>query len=316
MTYTVAVGADLQDVVQTAYTKQVKFSYDANLFFHNFAQMERWKGGEGSDPKSNAVVFTIYSNLTAISSALSDEYSDATAVAPSDSQKTITMAEYGNVVSRTTKLNITSFDNVDLSIAKLVGKNMADSQDILARAAFDAQTGANYVSYANSGTKATIEASDTCSATWVRKIYNKLARQNVPKINGFYMAILHPDVIYDLKAATGSGAFRTPKEYADPDDIYTGELGEFEGFRFLNTTNAKLEADAGSGAVDVYSSYFFGEDPIGYALGLDPHMRITGPFDNLGRVLNIGWYGIFGYGELRPYNLHKLFSASAVGDNS
>jgi hypothetical protein len=64
--------------------------------------------------------------------------------------------------------------------------------------------------------------------------------------------------------------------------------------------------------VDVYSSYFLGYQGIAYAEGMKPDIRITGPFDNLGRTLNVGWYALAGFGELRPEALHKLFSASSL----
>ena len=64
--------------------------------------------------------------------------------------------------------------------------------------------------------------------------------------------------------------------------------------------------------MDVYTSYFLGYQAIAYAEGLKPDIRITGPFDNLGRTLNVGWYALAGFGELRPEALHKLFSASSL----
>lgn len=55
---------------------------------------------------------------------------------------------------------------------------------------------------------------------------------------------------------------------------------------------------------------------VAYAEGVKPELRITGPFDNLGRTLNFGWYALAGFGELRPEAMHKFFSASSVGENS
>jgi len=316
--YTVSSGAPLADVVQTAYSRATELAFQPNLYFAQFGQLKTWRGADRNPMPGDQVTFTIYDNLSAATSELSDEYSDVTRVPMAETQKTVALKEYGNVVTLTNKLRLTAFDDIDLAAARVVGLNMANSVDQITRVAFDAQAGASYCSYANSGAKANIEADDVITAEWVRKVFNKLDRANVPKLDGgFYIAILHPDVIFDLRNESGStGTWRAVKEYADPSQIYNGEVGEFEGFRVISSTNANLEADAGSANVDVYTGYFFGYQAVAYAEGIRPHLRITGPFDNLGRTVNVGWYGLFGFGELRPEALHKFFSASSIGDNS
>jgi N4-gp56 family major capsid protein len=315
--YTVSEGAALEDVVRAAYSKATELAFQPNLYFAQFAQEKRWDAKRGDPMPGDQVVFTIYNNLAAATSELSDEYSDVTRAPITDVQKTVSLKEYGNVVTVTNKLRATAFDNIDLTAGRVVGANMANSIDLIARAAFDAQTGGAYNSVKSGKDKEHLTDSDTLAAADLRKMYNKLDRANVPKLDGgFYAAILHPDVVFDLRNETGTGTWRAPREYADSDEIYNGEIGEFEGFRIVSSTNAAIEADAGSGAVDVYASYFFGYQAVAYALGAAPALRITGPFDNLGRTLNFGWYALVGFGELRPDALHKFFSASSVGANS
>jgi N4-gp56 family major capsid protein len=155
------------------------------------------------------------------------------------------------------------------------------------------------------------------TAAQVRYARNRLARNNVLKPDGtYYIAVIHPDTAYDLRAETGSGAWRAPKEYTDPQNIYNGEIGEFEGFRFVETTNAALTSDGASGSVDLYTCYFLGYQAVGYAEGIAPAMDLSGPFDALQRLMNIYWYGLFGFGELRRESLFKLYCSSSVGANS
>lgn len=315
--YTVSSGAPLEDVVRTAYSRATELAFGPNLYFAQFAQQKKWDVRRGDPMPGDQVVFTIYGNLAAATGELSDEYSDVTRVPMSETQKTVALKEYGNVVTLTSKLRVTSLDNVDLSAARVVGANMGDSIDLVARAAFDAQTGADYVTVSGGKAKGALEATDTITAADFRTMYNKLDRADVPRLDGgFYVAVLHPDVAHDLRAETGAGSWRAPREYAEPGAVFNGEIGEFEGFRVVTTTNASVEADAGSGTVDVYSSYFLGYQAVAYAEGVAPELRITGPFDNLGRTLNFGWYALAGFGELRPEALHKFFSASSVGENS
>jgi len=316
--YTVSSGAPLEDVVRTAYSRATELAFQPNLYFSQFAQGKTWDVRRGDPMPGDTVAFTIYDNLSPATSELSDEYSDVTRVPMAETQKSISLKEYGNVVTLTNKLRVTSFDNIDLAAARVVGHNMASSIDLISRAAFDAQVGANYVTFAGGGSAGDVGSSDIITAELVRKIYNKLERANVPKIEGgCYVAILHPDVIFDLRnegygTAANAGTWRAPREYAAPENIFNGEVGEFEGFRIVSTSNARIQAGAGSGSEDVYTSYFLGYQAVAYAEGLKPDIRITGPFDNLGRTLNVGWYALAGFGELRPEALHKLFSASSL----
>jgi N4-gp56 family major capsid protein len=317
--YTVSSGTPLEDVVQTAYSKATELAFQPNLYFAQFAQGKKWDVRRGDPIPGDTVMFTIYDNLAPATTELSDEYSDVTRVPMGETQKSIALKEYGNVVTLTNKLRVLAFDNIDLAAARVVGHNMAVSIDLIARAAYDAQVGSDYVTYADGGGSAGgIGSGDVITAELVRKIYNKLERANVPKLSGgFYVAVLHPDVIFDLRnegygTAANAGTWRAPREYTAPDAIFNGEVGEFEGFRIVSTSNARIQAGAGSGSIDVYTSCFLGYQAIAYAEGLKPDIRITGPFDNLGRTLNVGWYALAGFGELRPEALHKLFSASSL----
>jgi N4-gp56 family major capsid protein len=175
------------------------------------------------------------------------------------------------------------------------------------------------VTYVGGGTQPSdITSDDIITAEYLRKAYVKLERANVPKFDGgFYIAVLHPDVIYDLKSEgygtpNNVGTWRAPREYCDPEELYNGEIGSFEGFRIISSSNARIQESAGGDGCDVYTSYFLGYQAVAYAEGQKPGLRLTGPMDNLGRTLNIGWYGLFGFGELRPDALHKVFSASSV----
>lgn len=317
--YTVSSGAPLEDVVQTAYSKATELAFQPNLYFAQFAQGKKWDVRRGDPMPGDTVTFTIYNNLSPATTELSDEYSDVTRVPMTETQKSIALKEYGNVVTLTNKLRITAFDNIDLAAARVVGNNMGVSIDFISRAAYDAQIGSSYVTYAGGGSTPTgIGPSDMVTAELMRKIYNKLERANVPKLEGgFYVAVLHPDVIFDLRnegygTAANTGTWRAPREYVSPEQIFNGEVGEFEGFRIISTSNARIQTGAGSGGTNVYTSYFLGYQAIAYAEGVKPDIRITGPFDNLGRTLNVGWYALIGFGELRPEALHKLFSASSV----
>lgn len=73
----------------------------------------------------------------------------------------------------------------------------------------------------------------------IQRAVAKLRAQNAPTINGKYVGIIHPYVAYDL--------MRDPEwvdahKYAQPENLYEGEIGELAGVRFVQTTEAKIYA--------------------------------------------------------------------------
>ena len=306
----------LTGLVATAYSKAVEFSFQPRLYFAQFAQSKSWSIRDRDPAPGDKVRFTIYSAMDAATGTLS-ETGDPTAVTMAKSGKEVTMYEYGTRITTTRKIRALSFANIDLSAARLVGDNMGHSVDLIAREAYDGHTGSSYIKYASGSNATAVLATSTLSAALVRYAFNRLSRSNVLKPDGrFYVAIVHPDASYDLRAETGAGAWRTPKEYVDPTGIYNGEIGEFEGFRFVESSNAKVESDGASGTIDLYTNYFLGWQAVGYAEGIPPAMGMSAPFDAMQRLLNVYWYALVGFGEVRRESLFKVFSASSIGANS
>jgi len=77
----------------------------------------------------SSVVFSIYSDLSAATSTLT-ETSDVSSIALGNpSQVTVTLQEYGSAVTTTKKLSLTSFNDVDSALADIIAYNAADSID-------------------------------------------------------------------------------------------------------------------------------------------------------------------------------------------
>ncbi len=200
-------SSTLTGLVKTAYSKAVEFAFQPQLYFAQFAQSKRWSVSEKDPAPGNAVAFTIFNSLTAATGALG-ETTDPTAETMGKTQRTVTMYEYGKLVTTTRKLRMTSFANIDLSAARVVGDNMGNSVDLIARAAYDSCTNSTYVKYASGSAATAVLSTSKLTAALVRYARNRLARGNVIKPDGrFYVAIIHPDVAYDLRAETGAAAF-------------------------------------------------------------------------------------------------------------
>lgn len=96
------------------------------------------------------------------------------------------------------------------------------------------------------------------AATWLKKC-------RAPKINGKYVAIIHPSVAFDLRESEG---WIEAHKYAATTEIFNGEIGELHGVRFVESDRACVTEQSLSGGKGmVYTSVFLGKDA--YAV-IDP----------------------------------------------
>ena len=307
-------------VDQAAFDRLAYFALRSELLFDAVADVQPVQQAM----PGSSVTFTIFNDLAEATSTL-DEVTDVTAVAMSDSQVSVTLAEYGNAVATTAKLRGTSFLDVDTVAANVIGYNAGSSLDTIVKTVL--QAGSN-VAYATGGatdptSRATVAAEDVIAADDIRKVTAQLRGANVPTFNGLYMGFIHPDVSYDLRSETGAAAWRDPHVYVDTDMIYNGEIGAFEGVRFVETPRAPLFADEGaSSTVDVYGTLVMGRQALAKAHsitdGNGPLPKIVrGPItDTLERFQPIGWYWLGGYGRFREASLRRIESSSSIGANS
>jgi N4-gp56 family major capsid protein len=139
--------------------------------------------------------------------------------------------------------------------------------------------------------------------------------------------MIHPDVSYDFRSATDAAAWRTPANNVNPQGIYNGEIGTFEGVRFVESPRAPLFADASNnsgsaGNIDVYGTLIMGRQALakgislGGEYGAQPTMVYGTVTDLLQRFRPVGWKHFVGYAVFRQEALRRIESASSIGANS
>lgn len=306
---------------QTAYDRMAYFALRPELYFDRVADV----GTTRQTMPGSAVVFSIQSDLAAATATLNESV-DVDALALANTQVTLTLLEKGNAVVTTAKLRLTSFVEIDPIVANVVGYNAGLSIDTIAA---DVLASGTNVRYATGGTtdptaRNTVEIGDTLTAWDVRRALADLRGANVPTIGGNYVAYIHPDVSFDLRGETGAAAWRDPHTYSQPTEIWNGEVGVFEGFRFIETPRAPVFADAGSSTTltDVYRTMFLGRQALAKAYstgegnGALPKV-IMGPVtDKLRRFVPVGWYWFGAYGIFRQAALRAVESSSSIGTNA
>jgi N4-gp56 family major capsid protein len=322
--YAAETGTANLSVDQTAFEKLAYFALRDEMYFDQFADVQ---ATNATNPGAT-VTFTIFQDLAPATTELG-EAEDVTPVAMTDSQVSVVLKEYGNATVTTAKLRATSFLPVDPVAANAVGYNAGISVDTIARAAVQA---GNNVIYATGGavaptSRTTINSDDTLSANDVRRAVAQLRKANVPTFNGSYVSVIHPDVSYDFRSDTDAAAWRTPANYVNPEGIYNGEIGLFEGVRFIEAPRAPLFADASdnsgsAGTIDVYGTLIMGRQALakgislGGEYGAQPTMVYGTVTDLLQRFRPVGWKHFVGYGVFRQEALRRIESASSIGANS
>jgi N4-gp56 family major capsid protein len=313
MTTTDGAGTFGGDTVKQVFNRAALDAFRAANVFRAVADV---KWDESDDPMpGNPITFTIVTAIAPATSAISETV-EPTPGNISDTQKTITLAEYGNAVKPSKKFKLTSFLNLDTAIPREIGAHMEESVDIIARDVLNAGTNVLYAGAASS--RATVAATHNLTANNVRRARAFLAGKNAPPPPGSqdYVAFIHPDINYDLQAESGQQAWSAPHVYSDPAAMYSGEIGRLSGVRFVENANSRNFVNAGVGStVDVYVTLFCGMQALGEAVGESQHVVIAGPFDDLQRFVSIGWYAMLGYGRIREDSLVRYEAASSIGTN-
>ena len=167
--------------------------------------------------------------------------------------------QHGDYVTITDRLSREAFDNVVVGATEEMGAAMGETYETLTR---NIIVGGNSVMYCPNGNTEITKRSDITSACIltpdvVNRAQTWLKKNKAPKINGSYVAIIHPSVAYDLR---NSNEWKEYHKYNDVAPIFKGEIGELHGVRFIEATNAKIWKD---GDTAVYATLFLGAKAFG-----------------------------------------------------
>lgn len=184
------------------------------------------------------------------------------------SNLTDTVDQYGTYVSVSDMLELTAIDPVILEAQTELSASAGRTQDELVRN--DLMTGTNvlYAQKVSGGalvdvsTRAGLDATAKLTPDTINRAVTTLKKLNAPTINGDYVAIIHPSVAYDLRA---SAEWLDVHKYAQPNEIYNGEIGKLHGVRFIESTQAKI-FKGGSGdpsGLAVYATLVLGKEAFG-----------------------------------------------------
>ena len=317
------VGSNL---VTMAYDKLVEINLRAIPQFRAVA--DKKVGNPTHDGSS--IRFQIFNDIadTTVAGATLAETVDPDAVAiPATTTVDVSQVELGRVVIPTRKLSLMSLTDVDPWVANAVSFNMAKTLDNGVAAVLDAGSNifrlsggtkalsSTYEGVGTAAAKTAIQAADTITAAAIRSTVTKMRAANVlPRFGAYYVSYIHPEVSSDLRTETGNNIWRTPHDYQDISTLQAGELGSWEGVRFIETPNmTNTQSGSGSGASQtrVYNTYVLGAQALAEAVWKEPGIEFGNVVDKLNRFRPVGWHGILNWGLFRSAALCRIESAAS-----
>ena len=182
---------------------------------------------------------------------------------------TASLEQYGLFVAISDLLELHAIDPVLLGATEELGASAGDTKDVLIRNVL--QTGTNVMfcdTVDETGTRTAVTGyaqmkadNNRLTPDMVHKAVTWLKKTKTPKINGKYVAIVHPSVTYDIR---NDKAWIETHKYSATTEIFNGEIGELHGCRFVESHNAKItEQTLSGGSGMVYTTIFLGKDAYG-----------------------------------------------------
>jgi N4-gp56 family major capsid protein len=258
----------------------------------------------------SSVVFSIYSDLSAVTSTLVETADVSSIALGNPSQVTVTLQEFGSAVTTTKKLNLTSFNDVDAALANIIAYNAADSIDQVVASVLTSGSNAIYAGTTATSTDS-IAAADTITVANIREAVVQLrTNKALPRIGELYAAYLHPRQSADLRAETGTGGFQELSKYVDRTPFVAGAVGVIEGAFVVETPRVPFAANDDS--VNVYKAVIAGREALAEAMAQDITTVIGPEIDALRRFRTIGWYYFGGFNRLREAALYRIESAASI----
>lgn len=190
-------------------------------------------------------------------------------VTPDGRKLTVTSIEaevhqYGDYVALSDVLDLTAIDNNVLEATKAIGNQAGLTLDTITRNILQAGTNVQYCPKVGaSGTTAVTSRADidaTCKLTVdeIKKAVATLKANNVPKISGSYVAIIHPYAAYDLMSDPN---WEEMHKYTSAENMYEGEIGRIAGVRFVESSEALIVKTSTNPAV--FCTLVLGENAYG-----------------------------------------------------
>ncbi|WP_130837186.1 N4-gp56 family major capsid protein [Lachnoclostridium sp. Marseille-P6806] len=232
------------------------------------------------------------------------------------------LSQYGDYTTVSDLLELRAIDPIIGKVTEEHGAQAGDTIDTVIRNVVVAGTNVFYAPSIAAGgaeTPVTIrnDVTNLCKITpkLIDQIFTFLKKMKAPTIDGKYVAIIHPSVAYDLRESDG---WMEVHKYAQPEQIFNGEIGMLHNVRFIENTETKIWTNS-HGAV--YATMFFGKNAYGIVEPSAETMEVivkprgsAGTSDPLNQRSTIGWKATTAAKILYEERMVRLESGSFFSD--
>lgn len=247
------------------------------------------------------------------------EATNPSAVEMSTTTVSATVAEYGNYTKVGSLYSMTSIDEGLKEHVAVHAQNAGETIDTLIR---DELAGGGTEQIVNGKALTAVLAADIIDGAEIRKAVRNLFLAKAPRFeDGLYKSIIPTSIVHDLR---GDSEWLDAYKYTDASNLRNGDVGTLHGVRFIETNNEVLTADAGSGNVDIYTTFVFGKHAYGVvdlAGQSGERIIVKNPTDSdtsnpLNMFSTVGWKAFFAVKVLNSAWLIEIKSASSAGANA
>ena len=282
---------DLSPEMKTFYDKNLIRLAEPELVHDQFGQKRPIPGGNGKTiefRKFNALPSVPSDRILSEGITPNGQFYGVTAI-------TATIEQYGGYITLSDMLNLTAYDNNMQEVMKLLASQAGQVSDKITRDILAEGTNVSYAGAATGRVDDTgvvgLTSADVLTIEDIKKAVRKLKRVNAKTINGNFVAIVHPDVAYDLM---NDSEWIDANQYAGSTAIFNGEIGKMYGVRFVETTMAKIWVT--TGGLPVYGTLVLAENAFGVTSinngGIETIVKQLGSggtADPLNQRSTVGW---------------------------
>ena len=246
------------NVLQTWLNRKTLEVFEPNLYFYKLGEKPMVQSGYNTiswakfDQIASSSVTT--GTTSTDGNTPSDTAFNATVVTASPTQYRIVVSLADMVV----EMNVIGFLE---GAARAVGDAMARKIDAVIQTEIMAGSNVYYANGTTTGNRTSLAATDVLTAAYLNKACAKLESGDAPKIDGMYVAVIHPYQLYDLRAATAAGSWLDQSKYATPDKLFKGEIGALFGVRVVVSSHVQTF----SSSTTVYPALVLGKGAYGVA---------------------------------------------------
>ena len=289
--------------------------------FHANTQFMQFGRKEGAVQGTNSYSFySVDAIATTVAGATLTEGTTPSEQSLNLTEINVTYTELGEFVILSNRMFKASPVDAIGAASRELGGVMAEVADHFIQEAIDAGTNVVYASVDHTST-GTLDATDLLTAPYIAQARTMLKKNSAPTFDGGYVAVVHPDPLFDVQQDTSATGFLEASKYAAPEKIFMGEVGKMNGVRYVESENVQIQTNAGASNVDVYFTFVMGEGAYGVVMEEELNTVVTlpgsaGSADPLNQRGTVGARLTLGAVLLKQEAIVRVESAASLGSNS